>query len=43
MRPAGSLQALQRRRECTMRLLEEGREPHEVASMLKVDRRRVRR
>ena len=38
MRPAGSLQALQRRRERAMWLLDEGREPHEVASMLKVDR-----
>lgn len=43
MRPAGSPQALQRRRERAMRLLDEGREPHEVASMLKVDRRGVRR
>ena len=43
MRPAGSPQALQHRRERAMRLLDEGREPHEVASMLKVDRRTVRR
>ena len=43
MKPAGSPQALQRRRERVMRLLDEGREPHEVASMLKVDWRTVRR
>ena len=43
MRSAGSPQALQRRRKCAMRLLDEGREPHEVASMLKVDRRSVLR
>ena len=43
MRPAGSPGALQRRRERAMRLLHDGYQPHEVASMLKVDRRSVRR
>ena len=43
MRPAGSPQALQRRRENAIRLLDEGREPREVASTLKMDRRSVRR
>ena len=43
MRPAGSPRALQRRRERAMQLLTEGYQPHDVASMLKVDRRSVRR
>lgn len=43
MRPAGSPQALQRRRERAMQLLDEGYQPHEVASMVKADRRSVRR
>lgn len=43
MRPAGSPDALQRRRERAIALLKEGYQPCEVASMLKVDRRSVRR
>ena len=43
MRPAEIPQALQRRRERAMRLLKDGCQPHEVAAMLKVDRRSVRR
>ncbi len=43
MRPSGSPQALQRRRERAMALLDEGCQPHEVASMVKADRRGVRR
>ena len=43
MRPAGSPKTLQRRRERAMRLLGDGLPPHEVATMLNVDRRSVRR
>jgi len=43
MRPAGSPQALQQRRERAIALLRDGYQPYEVASMLKVDRRSVRR
>ena len=43
MRPAGSPKALQQRRERAITLLKEGYQPCEVASMLKVDRRSVRR
>ena len=43
MRPTGSPQALQRRRERAMKLLDQGYQPHEVASMVKADRRSVRR
>lgn len=43
MRPAGSPQALQQRREHAIELLHDGHQPFEVASMLKVDRRSVRR
>ena len=43
MRPAGSPQTLQQRRERAIALLKEGYQPCDVASMLKVDRRSVRR
>ena len=43
MRPAGSPNTLQRRRERAMQLLDDGYQPYEVAAMLKVDRRSVRR
>ena len=43
MRPAGSPQALQQRRERAIELLSDGYQPCEVASILKVDRRSVRR
>jgi transposase len=43
MRPAGSPSTLQRRRERAIELLKEGYQPCDVASMLNVDRRSVRR
>jgi transposase len=43
MRPAGSPGALQRRRERAIELLKNGYQPVEVAAMLGVDRRSVRR
>ncbi|MGH8759814.1 MAG: IS630 family transposase [Burkholderiales bacterium] len=43
MRPAGSPQVLQQRRERALALLQDGYPPCDVASMLKVDRRSVRR
>ncbi len=43
MRPAGSPHALQQRRERAIELLNAGYQPVEVASMLNVDRRSVRR
>ena len=43
MRPAGSPQTLQRRRERAMKLLKQGHQPCTVASLLNVDRRSVRR
>jgi len=43
MRPTGSPRALQQRRERAIELLNDGYQPCEVASMLKVDRRSVRR
>ena len=43
MRPAGSPSALQRRRERAIALLKDGYQPCDVASMLAVDRRSVRR
>jgi transposase len=43
MRPAGSPQALQQRRERAIGLLHDGYQPCEVAAMLNVDRRSVRR
>lgn len=43
MRPAGSPSSLQQRRERAIELLKEGYQPCDVASMLNVDRRSVRR
>ena len=43
MRPAGSGRQLERRRRRAIALLEEGREPVEVARLVGVDRRSVRR
>lgn len=43
MRPAGSPSALQRRRERAIELLKNGHQPCDVATMLGVDRRSVRR
>lgn len=43
MRPHGSPEQLQRRREQAIQLLERGHRPCEVARMLRVDRRSVRR
>jgi transposase len=43
MRPAGSPQALEQRRERAIELLKDGYQPCDVASMLNVDRRSVRR
>lgn len=43
MRPTGSPQELQRRRERALRLLREGYQPCEVAERVGVDRRSVRR
>jgi transposase len=43
MRPVGSPSELQRRRERAITLLEEGFQPVDIASMLGVDRRSVRR
>jgi transposase len=43
MRPSGSPQILQRRREQAMRLLQSGLQPVDVARRLGVDRRSVRR
>ena len=43
MRPSGSPEELQRRRERALRLLQQGYAPVEVAGMLGVERRSVRR
>jgi transposase len=43
MRPAGSSRALQRRRERAIELLKDGHQPCDVAAVLGVDRRSVRR
>lgn len=43
MRPNGSPQELERRRQAAIALLKEGFMPHEVAKRLEVDRRSVRR
>ena len=43
MRPAGSPEELERRRRRAMRLLDDGYAPVDVAHMVGVDRRSVRR
>lgn len=43
MRPAGSPQSLQHRRERAVQMLKDGHQPHEVAAKLNVDRQSVRR